>query len=393
MTINSSKNNRDSEHIETVLAVALKYLSHGLSVFPLAYKSKAPRQKWEPYQNDRITEVELRKHLTKARNLAIVAGDISGGLVVRDFDTVEAYEQWKRDHGELAAILPTVATQRGYHVYAKMAPCPRTQNMHDGELRANGGYVVAPPSIHPEGNHYRWLKPFQDVSKLHLVTMADFDLPDRTEDGQKEDRSRRKATEGRQIQKITKAVEWKEKWHPEIMVAVMRSVPKSEGERNDSILKLARRLLTVTEGLPIPLDKHLAIFNAWWEQALPNIATKEKAISMADYFRAIKNAHTPLHDHFEAALEAANQNPKPQWSHGLGENCELCAGLCRELQRVNGDNAFYLSCHKAAKAIGVGDHHHTNKYLNLFVSLGMLKVVEKGTSRKATRYRYVADDL
>jgi len=53
-----------------------------------------------------------------------------------------------------------VRTGRGYHIYCKHNKNPgniiKDDNLHI-EFRGNGGYVVAPPSIHPNGSEYKFL--------------------------------------------------------------------------------------------------------------------------------------------------------------------------------------------------------------------------------------------
>ena len=51
---------------------------------------------------------------------------------------------------------PTVATTRGRHVYFRGLN-QSTITLPYGELRGQGSYVVAPPSIHPSGKEYVWL--------------------------------------------------------------------------------------------------------------------------------------------------------------------------------------------------------------------------------------------
>jgi hypothetical protein len=52
---------------------------------------------------------------------------------------------------------PEVATPRGGHLYFAGTDSG-TVNLGYGELRGRGSYVVAPPSIHPSGREYTWLR-------------------------------------------------------------------------------------------------------------------------------------------------------------------------------------------------------------------------------------------
>lgn len=91
--------------------------------------------------------------------LAVICGKVSGYLVVRDFDTADSHRRWAERFPELAEILPTVQTARGFHVYftgnLDRIVTVRGGEVHEGELRG-GGYVLLPPSKHPSGLTYRW---------------------------------------------------------------------------------------------------------------------------------------------------------------------------------------------------------------------------------------------
>lgn len=70
-----------------------------------------------------------------------------------DFDTAETLEVFFRAHPE-ATCWPRVTTGRGFHLWVKpVRPVPSQR--HDGvEVKCLGSYVVAPPSVHPNGTQY-----------------------------------------------------------------------------------------------------------------------------------------------------------------------------------------------------------------------------------------------
>ena len=162
---------------ENILDAALAYHKAGLCVIPL--KGKRPTlDSWKAYQTKQPTQAEItawhRAGLLK--NVGIVCGAVSGGLVVIDFDGLGAY-------GAFAAMFPalaqtfTVATGsgKGKHVYLYVEELPATVRAMETvfgnvELRANGSQVAAPPSIDPAtGNPYTVDRP------LDILRMPDLD--------------------------------------------------------------------------------------------------------------------------------------------------------------------------------------------------------------------------
>src|SRR4029077_4064599 len=67
--------------------------------------------------------------------------------------------RFEREHGELSATVEVI-TARGRHIYFKMPTTPIRNSagkVAPGiDVRGDGGYVLAPPSIHPSGKRYEW---------------------------------------------------------------------------------------------------------------------------------------------------------------------------------------------------------------------------------------------
>jgi putative DNA primase/helicase len=92
------------------------------------------------------------------RNLGIATGTGSG-LLVLDVDGPAGLASV---NGRALPTTPTVATHKGRHYYYKhppgMAHTTRTGLLNGVDVRGEGGYVVAPPSIHPSGAQYTWIE-------------------------------------------------------------------------------------------------------------------------------------------------------------------------------------------------------------------------------------------
>jgi Bifunctional DNA primase/polymerase, N-terminal/Primase C terminal 1 (PriCT-1) len=94
-------------------------------------------------------------------NVAVVTGAVSGFFVV-DIDGADAeveLRKLERELGELPATVEVI-TPRGRHIYFKTpeSPVPNSAGKIalGIDVRGDGGYVLAPPSIHPSGREYAW---------------------------------------------------------------------------------------------------------------------------------------------------------------------------------------------------------------------------------------------
>jgi len=145
------------------------------SVIPLLPGTKKCPLSWKEYQNTRANH-ELLEYwfLDNDYHIGIVTGKISG-IVVVDLDSEEGK---KRFFSLDLKASPTVLTGKGLHIYFKHPMDREVRNFQkrpglEGiDLRGDGGYVVAPPSIHPNGTKYRWKKGFSPID----LAVADFPL-------------------------------------------------------------------------------------------------------------------------------------------------------------------------------------------------------------------------
>src|SRR5579872_4347551 len=140
-----------------LLELALSYWRLGWSIIPIEAGTKKPRRglSWKPFQTTRADERQLAEWCSKYIDLglAVIFGEVSGGLICRDFDSMAAYNAWAARYSKLAAELPTVATERpggGRHVYCRgnvgqiQATSKTGKSIivyRDGELRG-GGYCL-----------------------------------------------------------------------------------------------------------------------------------------------------------------------------------------------------------------------------------------------------------
>jgi len=145
---------------------AAAYAAQGWAVFPLAPRGKVPcipRADGGRGVHDAATDPHAVRAWWKRypdANVGLATGAVSG-LVVLDVDGEvgrRTLEQLRERHG--LAVTPTARTGGGgLHLYFAH-PGHRVGNsvrrLPGLDLRGDGGYVVAPPSIHATGNPYVW---------------------------------------------------------------------------------------------------------------------------------------------------------------------------------------------------------------------------------------------
>ncbi len=168
--------------INNILDAGLRWLDLGIAVIPIAYRSKLPdasalkwtgyhdngHASWTHFQETLTTQRELETWTKGPRiNLAVVTG--WQDLVILDFDTCDAwdlYQAWCADNPLAQLVADTtykVATGRGMHLYVSIEE--PTRNGHVGviDVKAGGGYVLTPPSVHPTGRTYCEIDPHAPI--------------------------------------------------------------------------------------------------------------------------------------------------------------------------------------------------------------------------------------
>ena len=170
---------------KSVLEWALFYLEKGFSVIPIAYRDKRPLIKWKEYQSRRPSREEVEKWFKGKQkiNIGIVCGRVSGNLVVLDFDNKEVFKKF------LSSLPPElkdafnftwiIETGRGYQVPFRLEDenaVPRTKpKLIEGvDIKAEGGYVVVPPSIHPSGKQYKFIEG-TEIFEPYILSKKDFE--------------------------------------------------------------------------------------------------------------------------------------------------------------------------------------------------------------------------
>jgi uncharacterized protein (DUF927 family) len=158
---------REKNHIEIA---ATEYRMRGFSVIPLRSKDKRPTlHSWDPYKTERASWEDIERWFSIPKNIGIVTGAVSG-IVVLDIDGPEGEEALSAIVARMGDLPATwiSSTGKGRH-YLFLHPGREIRNSANRllsiDFRGDGGYIVAPPSIHPSGAEYKWLQDeFQDIA-------------------------------------------------------------------------------------------------------------------------------------------------------------------------------------------------------------------------------------
>lgn len=169
----------EAARASTLKAAATAYLKTGVSIVPLV--GKRATIAWTKYQHRKptITELYWWAERSLLQNVGIVCGQVSSNLLVIDLDGLNAVATFEQ---RFPLLLETFTVRsgsgRGLHLYYRIEDLPQTSralNIPGGgnvELRANGCYIVAPPSVHPDtAAAYTVYRPYPPLSLRNLVNV------------------------------------------------------------------------------------------------------------------------------------------------------------------------------------------------------------------------------
>lgn len=143
---------------------ALKYLARGWAVVPIAARGKQPLVRWQEFQGRLPTAAEVEEWYAywPDAGVGLVTGAISD-LAVLDIDPqhggYESLAALECAYGSLPHTVEAITGGGGRHVYFAYpgGELRSRAGLAPGlDLRAEGGLVVAPPSMHASGRRYEW---------------------------------------------------------------------------------------------------------------------------------------------------------------------------------------------------------------------------------------------
>ncbi|TMN21919.1 bifunctional DNA primase/polymerase [Lentibacillus cibarius] len=162
--------------MNTNTLAALQLFEYGLTPIPLIGKRPIVKN-WSKrflvhplYKREIINGIPENNNLIlfSNKNIGIITGQISN-IIVLDLDELKLLPKLK-EYGEIPPTW-TVKSSRGYHFYFKyMDNIPSTRIWDGIDILADKKMVVAPPSVHPSGQKYYWIKSPKDTELAELPT-------------------------------------------------------------------------------------------------------------------------------------------------------------------------------------------------------------------------------
>ncbi len=156
-----------SESPNPLLEAALAYARMGLPVFPCAPGRKAPLTD-NGFRDATTDEATVRKWWrdNPRANIGMPTGTASG-LIVLDIDPRHGgdtgLDALQSRHEKLPDTAESITGDGGRHIFIRhpggCVPCSQGELTPGVDVKGDGGYVVLPPSIHPNGNEYTWAEP------------------------------------------------------------------------------------------------------------------------------------------------------------------------------------------------------------------------------------------
>lgn len=213
------------------LEAAIKYATqYGWAVFPVSPETKKPLT---PHgckdAKKQVGPIRAWWKKWPDASVGVATGSMSKLIVIdEDIDELKgingylSVSAWERENGELPETARSITGRGGNHLYYHYTGNDignRAGILEGVDVRGEGGYVIAPPSTHPNGTEYTWE---YDPDEIPIATLEDTVLK----------------FLGQTSSKNTQDEEFKV---PEVI---------KSGERNDTLFRLACSLQA--QGIPDP---------------------------------------------------------------------------------------------------------------------------------------------
>lgn len=398
-----------SHHVDVdtslLFQTACNYLDNGIGVAPCSFKkhkAHVPIIGWKSLQQERLTRDSMQSLFQKFENditgICVFSGQVSNGLVVRDFDDPESFEQWLDHHRFLASVLPILKTRRGGHVYFYTDKKYWIfKNCKNGEYRGTSKqYSITSPSLHHKSMQpYEWLNnptPFMFPKVENPVVaglLTEWNMP-------AIEKNRAVKTKSKPIV-LDVVASCTETVSASFLIAsndienkARIHQPKNAGERNRKILAYVRSIKGLMNQWTHSQLKRA--FDVWWNKAVSYVETKTKEVSWNDFQIAFTYCHSPQKSlDTQRLAESSQKQTVPECIAHCGDKVKLLAKACKTLQQHVWPESFYLSREDASEIAGASPNSSWGEYaINLLINKGVLTKTKTGNRfGEASEYRWI----
>ncbi|MEM1552827.1 MAG: phage/plasmid primase, P4 family [Candidatus Bathyarchaeia archaeon] len=167
------------------LDVVKQFYDAGFTPLPLKPNAKEPAMpSWGDWQTRRPLWDEIEASFVDAfnrfgdTNIGLLCGKLHGNLVVLDIDDPNRFREFVKQKELILPRTPIVKTRKGFHLYFRYPDGIEIRrfnriNEFGAELRGDGHYVVAPPSV-VDGKVYQFL---QRNGRTYDLSLSLADIP------------------------------------------------------------------------------------------------------------------------------------------------------------------------------------------------------------------------
>ncbi|MCA9289391.1 MAG: bifunctional DNA primase/polymerase [Phycisphaerales bacterium] len=310
-----------------------------------------------------IDEVTIRRWWSQwpKAGVGIVTGAASG-LVVIDVDPRHdgdsSLDALQREHGRLPETVESLTGGGGRHLlYQHPGGFVRSVNgVRPGiDAKADGGFIVAPPSLHESGRLYGW-----ELSSMPRE-LALAELPEPwlaqvlrwTGQGTETTEGRPSALSDFSVPSVP-LPPWVS---PELRDRLDATLPTTAGTRNARTMNLARLLKLHPDAAGRPTSEYRDVVRWWYAQSKARTTIDATFDDQWDNFlRAFEVARVPIGvDLFASALTQTRAGPFPARAVEAYDDPSRhrLAAACQWLQAWAGDGDFSLSVAQVERAFGL----------------------------------------
>jgi hypothetical protein len=161
-----------------IQVIADDYASHGMGVFPALPRSKEPAGSWKAFQWTAPSDAQRDAlfSINCSLNIGAICGAASSNLISLDCETPRAFaETLRRVERAGYSETWTVQSQRGGHVHLLLPVTVKSiGKVNDVEVRAQGKFVLLPPSQHPEGPFYEFITQPPEIARVESLRELDW---------------------------------------------------------------------------------------------------------------------------------------------------------------------------------------------------------------------------